>query len=313
MNRKITYLLLAGLLCCAGCAGRPEDSPGAAGQTVAPAAGTGDPAEAGLTETAGEPAAETSPSPTPTDPSGGQTAVMMYVCLQNSGSTLTVRTAPGADAKAAGALRHGDRVTVWGISGGWAAIDLDGARCYVKAEYLGEYQPAAHTESPAANPDASALAKVKSPVIKVYKARRTLELWDGKKHMADWPVALGFAPEGHKAQEGDGKTPEGSYYVCTRNANSSYYLSLGISYPNREDGIAGYDAGLIDKGQRDTILAAIKGGKCPPWNTKLGGAIMIHGGGSQNDWTAGCIAVENDVMDILWECCKMGTKIQIYP
>lgn len=50
----------------------------------------------------------------------------------------------------------------------------------------------------------------------------------------------------------------------------------------------------------------------PPWDTNLGGEIMIHGHGSHSDWTLGCIAVENDVMDILWDYCKLGVEITIY-
>ena len=40
---------------------------------------------------------------------------------------------------------------------------------------------------------------------------------------------------------------------------------------------------------------------------------MVHGSGAKDDWTAGCIAVDNDVMDILWEYCTVGTKIFIFP
>lgn len=40
---------------------------------------------------------------------------------------------------------------------------------------------------------------------------------------------------------------------------------------------------------------------------------MIHGCGSSSDWTAGCVAVDNDVMDFLFDCCPMGTKITILP
>ena len=46
-------------------------------------------------------------------------------------------------------------------------------------------------------------------------------------------------------------------------------------------------------------MSAIDNWKRPDWYTPLGGAIMIHGHGSGSDWTEGCIAVENEVMDIL--------------
>ena len=46
---------------------------------------------------------------------------------------------------------------------------------------------------------------------------------------------LGFAPVGDKKIEGDGKTPEGLYTINRRNPNSSFHLSLGISYPDAND------------------------------------------------------------------------------
>ena len=60
-----------------------------------------------------------------------------------------------------------------------------------------------------------------------------------------------------------------------------------------------------------TPIDAINSKRMPPW-TKLGGAIMIHGHGSHSDWTEGCIAVDDDIMNILWENCKLGVAITIY-
>ncbi|MCS5603885.1 MAG: hypothetical protein NZ734_16985, partial [Paracoccus sp.] len=47
--------------------------------------------------------------------------------------------------------------------------------------------------------------------LRMYKAQRLLFL-DGKERvLKTYPIGLGFAPEGHKQFEGDGRTPEGSY------------------------------------------------------------------------------------------------------
>jgi murein L,D-transpeptidase YafK len=156
-------------------------------------------------------------------------------------------------------------------------------------------------------------ARLSRPRIVVDKRARTLELYDGNTLYGRYPVALGFAPVGYKQREGDGKTPEGEYYVCVKNPNSSFHLSLGVSYPNAEDAARGLASGLIDKATHERIKAAIAARRCPPWNTALGGEIMIHGSGSQSDWTFGCIAVENDVMDILFRVCPLGTAIKINP
>lgn len=48
-------------------------------------------------------------------------------------------------------------------------------------------------------------------------------------------VALGFAPQGDKQQEDDGKTPIGAYKIDRRNPQSAYHLSLGINFPNPKD------------------------------------------------------------------------------
>ena len=148
--------------------------------------------------------------------------------------------------------------------------------------------------------------------IVVYKGARRLELWKDSRFIEEYPIGLGFTPEGHKEIEGDGKTPEGNYYVCTRNDKSKFYLSLGVSYPSIVDAKRGLEAGLITSQEYDAIIDAINSKRMPPWDTKLGGAIMIHGHGSHSDWTEGCIAVDDDIMDILWENCKLGVAITIY-
>ncbi|MDD4494596.1 MAG: L,D-transpeptidase family protein [Eubacteriales bacterium] len=147
----------------------------------------------------------------------------------------------------------------------------------------------------------------------VKKADRALKLWDGDTLFGTYSIGLGWNPEGDKQVEGDGRTPEGNYYVCVRNSQSSFYLSLGVSYPNKEDAKEALDAGTINKSTYDQIVEAIENGSQPPWNTAMGGAVMIHGLGGNRDWTAGCVAVDNDVMDILWKHCKVGTPIIIEP
>ena len=120
------------------------------------------------------------------------------------------------------------------------------------------------------------------------------------------------AKPGAEVQEGDEITPSGSFYVCTRNDKSKYYLALGLSYPNIEDAERGLSTGLITQEQYQAIVDANKAGVTPPWDTPLGGAIEIHG--NQGDrGTAGCIAMTNDVMDILWSYCAVGVPVTIGP
>ncbi|WP_242950646.1 L,D-transpeptidase family protein [Clostridium grantii] len=148
--------------------------------------------------------------------------------------------------------------------------------------------------------------------IKVYKSERLLELYEGDKLIRRFKIALGTNAIGDKEKEGDKKTPEGEYYICTRNYKSKYTLSLGISYPNIKDAQNGLNEKLIDKSTFNDISQAINNKKRPPWNTTLGGEIMIHGGGNSKDWTWGCIALSDEDIRIIWDYVPNGTSISIY-
>lgn len=159
----------------------------------------------------------------------------------------------------------------------------------------------------------NSLPKMKNPQLVVKKSARTLELFDGEKLIKTYKIALGFAPEGDKEKEGDGKTPEGDFYIFTKNPKSSFYLSLGLSYPNLEDAKRGLDAKLITKAEYDQIETAIKNKKMPPQKTKLGGEIYIHGNGNSRDWTWGCVALENEDIKELFDTLEIGVNVKIMP
>ncbi len=169
------------------------------------------------------------------------------------------------------------------------------------------------TEAPTHSQSAIQEPTHQSVQVLIYKGDRKLQLWQDSSLIAEYDIGLGFTPIGHKQVEGDGKTPEGSYYVCTRNDKSKFYLSLGLSYPSIPDATRGLEEGLITQNEHDQIVSAINSKAMPPWNTKLGGAIMIHGHGGDSDWTEGCAAVDNKEMDLLWEYCEIGTPVTIYP
>ena len=134
--------------------------------------------------------------------------------------------------------------------------------------------------------------------VLVDKSERVLTLFaDGRPFRNYSGLQLGDAPEGHKRFEGDERTPEGRYTIDYGNPESSYYLSLHISYPN---------AG-------DRAYARARG-RSP------GGAIFIHGqpnalpfGRVPGDWTDGCIALSNAEIEELWELVPDGTPIEIVP
>ncbi len=132
--------------------------------------------------------------------------------------------------------------------------------------------------------------------IVVMKGERRMYLLHNETVLKTYDIDLGFAPEGHKQFEGDGRTPEGRYTIDRRNPDSDYHLSVGISYPNPDD---------------RQYAAAV--GRAP------GGDIFIHGAPrpgrdrSGPDWTAGCISVSNREMEDIYAMVRDGTVIDIYP
>lgn len=157
------------------------------------------------------------------------------------------------------------------------------------------------------------LPKMENPHLLVKKKDRQLQVFDGKKLIKTYSISLGFAPEGDKEIEGDGKTPEGDFYIFIKNPESSFFLSLGVSYPNIEDAERGLKNNLISRQEFDEIVKAINEKSMPPQKTKLGGEIYIHGGGCNSDWTAGCMALKNEEMQEIFESIEVGTPIRIEP
>ena len=129
--------------------------------------------------------------------------------------------------------------------------------------------------------------------ILLNKGERRLYLLNNNQVLRQYIFDLGFAPVGDKKIEGDGKTPEGTYTIDRRNPNSSYHLSLGISYPDASD------------------VAEAKALGKPP-----GGEIFIHGEpnlfrAKGPDWTAGCIAIKNREIEEMYAMVDNGTVISL--
>jgi len=66
----------------------------------------------------------------------------------------------------------------------------------------------------------------------VDKSARTLQLLSNNKVIKSYRIALGDSPVGHKQQEGDQRTPVGTYTLDYKNENSIAHRSIHISYPN---------------------------------------------------------------------------------
>jgi murein L,D-transpeptidase YafK len=150
---------------------------------------------------------------------------------------------------------------------------------------------------------------VENPRIVVEKSARKLTLYSGDRVVATYRVGLGFSPVGPKFREGDGRTPEGELRVVTRNEKSRFRKFLGLSYPRPSD----VHAMALTPDEREAIAVADHAKTQPPWNTPLGGAVGIHGHGGGRDWTSGCVAVDDDAIDALWDVVPLGTPVTILP
>lgn len=149
-------------------------------------------------------------------------------------------------------------------------------------------------------PEVSLPAKCNVDSIVVFKSKHELLAFSDGKLLKVYKISLGGNPFGHKVVEGDRKTPEGSYFIDSKNPNSGYHKNLGISYPNKID-----------------VFKATRMGQSP------GGQVKIHGlkNGTGyiskfhrfRDWTNGCIALTDKEVDELYFHVNVGTPINIFP
>lgn len=154
-----------------------------------------------------------------------------------------------------------------------------------------------HKPEPAPRPVLPALVGPVDRIV-VEKAKRRMVVYRGDEALREYRVALGFASNGPKIQQGDGKTPEGVFRIDRVNAQSSYHLSLGLDYPKPADRArakaGGYDAGgdIFIHGQPNGL----------PDDTLL-----------KTDWTAGCIAVSNAEIREIFAAVSVGAIVEVRP
>ena len=134
--------------------------------------------------------------------------------------------------------------------------------------------------------------------IVVDKSDHWMAVYRRGRLIREFRVALGRGGLAPKERAGDGRVPEGEYFISGHNPASQYHLSLRISYPTAEQSAAAVRRGV-----------------------SAGGDIMIHGLpngrgqiGSRHrlaDWTDGCIAVTDAEMDWLFRSVPDGARIEI--
>ncbi len=131
--------------------------------------------------------------------------------------------------------------------------------------------------------------------IVVSKIDKRLTLYKGGKPFKLYNVELGKYGFRDKLHAGDMATPEGRYRITKKIPKSKYYKALLLNYPNEDD--------------RMQFAMAKKKGLIPK-KIAIGGLIEIHGGGRAG-MTHGCIAMENDHIDELFDLVHEGTPVTI--
>ncbi len=142
--------------------------------------------------------------------------------------------------------------------------------------------------------------KLVADKVLVEKALRRLTLFQNGKPIKTFRVALGKNPVGPKVQHGDGRTPEGSYFIDGRKSNSAFHLALHISYPNAADKARAESLG-VPPGE-DILIHGLKNG--------LGWLGSLH---RLLDWTQGCIAVTNTEIEEIWKMVPNAAVVEIVP
>lgn len=147
------------------------------------------------------------------------------------------------------------------------------------------------------------------------KAARNLSLCERGALVRTYYTGLGFTPRGDKAVEGDGKTPEGVFYIPRLIPASEYRRAFLLSYPDNGDADRGLERGLISTAQANAIRSAQASCNEPPQNTALGGLVEVHGAmePGAGDWTWGCISVTDAEVETLWAALGQSDTIVVKP
>lgn len=155
--------------------------------------------------------------------------------------------------------------------------------------------------------------------IRISKEKRRLYLYRGPELVDVYRADVGYNSFSDKRRRGSlsrrdhWRTPEGMFYIVNKRPRSDFYKALVLNYPKIRDAERGLEEGLISRSEYEAIVEAQQERRRPPMNTKLGGWIEIHGNGtgSSTNWTQGCIAVQNRVMNELWVDVEVGTPVLI--
>ncbi len=155
--------------------------------------------------------------------------------------------------------------------------------------------------------------------VYVSKSEHMVYVYQGLDLLDQMPADFGMNIKGDKIRRGsyanpeDWRTPEGLFYITRKNANSRFYKALVLNYPTPRHALRGVHHGIVSNYQYAEIIKSAMIFRNPPMNTPLGGWIEFHGSGIEGraNWTWGCIALENRLIDQLWNYVERGTPVVV--
>ena len=108
-------------------------------------------------------------------------------------------------------------------------------------------------------------------VLVISKSAHTLTLFQDGRAVKKYTCVFGVNPDGDKIQQGDNRTPEGTFYITDKEKLGNHpYLGrswLGLSYPDVSHAERAVNQKLISVEQYQAILDANHRGALPPQNT----------------------------------------------
>ncbi len=141
----------------------------------------------------------------------------------------------------------------------------------------------------------------------VDKSERKFIVRAGGRSLRTYPCVLGINPEGDKMQEGDRRTPEGSFLLRAKYPHKDWHKFVWIDHPNEESWKRS------NRRKKEGVILA---------DARVGGEIGIHGvpKGMDHwiqqgtDWTWGCIALRNADLDEIFPVIQLQrTRLDIVP
>lgn len=141
--------------------------------------------------------------------------------------------------------------------------------------------------------------------IKVYKSKNRMDLISEGHVIKSYRVMLGRGGPLAKTRKGDNLVPEGSYYLDYKNIDSLFHKSIHVSYPNEEDRRRANEQGVDPGG--DIMIHGFPNHPKPLFKLLQKIGIIKH-----VNWTAGCVAIDNDEMDAVFESVEINTPIRIF-